>query len=430
MKHVQTVPLKEVGNIPSAEIKPGIPAFGEKSFQYRRGEEDLFSVKFKEPVLIEVASQPEKWGFFQFPLIYRGQDKNTLISKWSMAPDNIKSYGKGGHGFAISRDGGKNWTKTDYEPLGGGLLLPSGDRISIHTPSALNISKLKMPPVIHTAKENYGRTLAYYPVKDLPEELRGVYLKRLKKGESDWVIEKSVLEDPAAVRYADADLFPVVWWGDMHMAADGSIIAGIYPDFNLNKEGKVAPSGVGFYRSTDEGLTWRLQGRIPYVPELEKDPLGNKRLALGFTEPGFEILADGTFICVMRTTDGLGTTPMYISRSSDMGKTWTPAKVFTNSGVLPRLLNLENGVTVLASGRPGVQIRFSTDSKAENWSDPFEMLPFSNEKDPVSCGYTELLATGPDTFLVIYSDFKHEIADKELRKAIKVREIKVSPKKK
>jgi len=42
----------------------------------------------------------------------------------------------------------------------------------------------------------------------------------------------------------------------------------------------------------------------------------------------------------------------------------------------------------------------------ERWTDPFEMLPFGNEKDQVSCGYTELLATGRDRFLLIYFDFR------------------------
>jgi len=72
-----------------------------------------------------------------------------------------------------------------------------------------------------------------------------------------------------------------------------------------------------------------------------------------------------------------------------------------------------------------VQLRFSTDGKGEKWTDPFEMLPYDveNKRDAVSCGYTDLVATGPNSFLIIYSDFKF-INDKgEIRKAIKVREV-------
>ena len=96
--------------------------------------------------------------------------------------------------------------------------------------------------------------------------------------------------------------------------------------------------------------------------------------------------------------------------------------------MLPRLLRLKNGVTVLSSGRPGVQVRFSTNRNAETWTDSFEMLPYHNLPDVGSCGYTGLLATGPDRFLLVYSDFRFLNAAKEIRKAIKIREIVVTPK--
>ena len=44
-----------------------------------------------------------------------------------------------------------------------------------------------------------------------------------------------------------------------------------------------------------------------------------------------------------------------------------------------------------------------------------------------SCGYTDLVATGPDRFLIAYSHFKHPAENGELRKAILVREVTVCP---
>ena len=101
--------------------------------------------------------------------------------------------------------------------------------------------------------------------------------------------------------------------------------------------------------------------------------------------------------------------------------------VMAPNGVLPRLLRLANGVVVLASGRPGVQLRFSANGRGETWTEPYELVPFANQKDSVSCGYTSILAAGPDRFLIIYSDFKHKNAAGETRKAIKVREVVVTP---
>jgi len=406
----------------------GIPVYDGALVAYKPADKVMLNVKLSDPVIIGVATKPEKWGFVQFPSIYRSEDKSALVATWSMSEDAVESYGKGGHGgIAVSRDEGKSWSPSENPPVGGGLLLPGGDRIKISTPKAIALSELKLPK---TVVENRG-SIGLYKLSELPEVLQGVYISRLAKGSTTWTTEHNVLDDPLAVRYSVSGLFPVVWWGDMRLAADGSTIAGIYPGFYLNEKGGVDPSGILFYRSTNEGRTWKIQGRLPYEPDLTTDPTGDKRLAFGFTEPAFEILPDGSFLCVMRTTDSfLTNSPMYISRSTDLGVTWTKPRTFTRAGVLPRLLKLDNGVLVLVSGRPGVQLRFSTDGKGQKWTDPFEMLPFKNESESaVSCGYAELLATGPDKFLVIYSDFKYHNKENEIRKAIKIREVRVSPNK-
>jgi hypothetical protein len=81
----------------------------------------------------------------------------------------------------------------------------------------------------------------------------------------------------------------------------------------------------------------------------------------------------------------------------------------------------------LSSGRPGVQLRFCADGRGKTWAQPIELMPYTDETDAVSCGYTSLLATGPDRFLIVYSDFKYKNAAGEIRKAIKVREVIVRP---
>jgi hypothetical protein len=54
------------------------------------------------------------------------------------------------------------------------------------------------------------------------------------------------------------------------------------------------------------------------------------------------------------------------------------------------------------------------------------MLPLGHGTDQISCGYTSLLATGADTFLVIYSDFNYRTPAGQIRKAIKTREVRVT----
>ncbi len=419
---------EEKGYNAGTEIKQGIPAFEATVIDYKRGGETILKVRLAEPVVIDVAKKPENWGYFQFPGIYRSED-GKLVASWNMAADAVTSYGKGESGVAVSNDEGKTWNPlVGTTPLGGGTKLPNGDRIQVRTPKALDVKELQLPEALGKSKENYGRTFVYFKMDDLPQELQGVYLGRLEKGSNAWKNEHAVLHDPKAVRYVDSGWFPVVWWGDLQVVPDGSVIAGIYPGFYLNDNNEVPPSGVLFYRSTDNGHSWNLQGKIPYQPDLKTDPNGEKRTAFGFTEPASILLDNGSYLCVMRTTDGLGNSPMYLSHSDDMGVTWTKPVTFTRSGVLPKLLQLENGVIVLASGRPGMQLRFALDGRGEIWTDPFEMLPFEGSKEDVSCGYPQIIPSGPDHFLLIYSDFKYPIGNGEFRKAIKIREIKVTPK--
>ena len=382
-------------------------------------------VRIGEPSVVAVASRPEKWGFFQFPGIERWPD-GTLAATWQMAADSIVSYGVGAPSTAISKDGGKTWMNPNGKEGVTGLLLPNGDRIKVITPKAIKTSELLLPaPASEIASTNGKVKLALYRLADLPPEVQGVCISRLAKGSAEWVPERAALDDPQALRYSLHGLFPIVWWGDMHVARDGAIITGIYPGYRLFDNGGVDPKcGVFFYRSTDAGHSWKVQGRIPWQPDLAANSKGVE--PEDFTEPAFEILADGSFLCVIRST-GQRISPMYSSHSRDMGRTWSRPVVMAPNGVLPRLLRLANGVVVLASGRPGVQLRFSANGRGETWTEPYELVPFTNQKNSVSCGYTSILAAGPDRFLIIYSDFKHKNAAGETRKAIKVREVVVTP---
>ena len=422
-------------------IRHGIPAYDSTNIVYRRDAKALMNIELQTPVVVAMASKPEGWGYYQFPGIYRSAD-GLLVATWRLHPDTVSTYGKEVIGFMLSSDNGKTWYSSEQpRPFGDpyDLLIPgSGDRIGLRLPLPFDVKELQLPhPVATNVKGSTDSLYSYYRVSELPASLQGIYLNRWDRNGA-WSEIHAGVEDPQLLRYVQhvpylqENLIPVLWVGDMKLLPDNSIVIGAAHPFYENENGGVDPSGVSFYRSTDDGMNWKIRGKIPYRSDLTVDPNGNKRLTFGFTEPAFEILSDGTFLCVMRTTDGYGISPMYFSRSADQGATWTPPKAFTPSGVRPRLLQLDNGVLVLASGRPGVQIRFSLDEKGEKWTDPFEMLPpFAEEgwdvwNGAASCSYTGLLATGHDSFLVIYSDFKHLNQNNEERKAIKVREIKVT----
>jgi hypothetical protein len=424
--------VKQVNETPASLnadiLTPGIPAYQATTVQYQRDGKKALTIQLKEPIVLGVADKVEKWGYFQFPHIERMAGDNIRV-RWSMNDDAMEAYGKHKFGQVISKDGKTNWTATQDATPFTSIVLGNGERLSVHTPKPIRIDTIALPTPAGgpQASDTYSKsTYNYYRLKDLPESCNGIYFDRLSPNAKEWKLEKAGLNDPNAARNSLRGHIPIIWWGDIHLAKDNSLIAGIYPGFYIDDNNKALPKhNVFFYRSTDNGKNWNVQGRIFYVPDTANDAKGNTRM--GFTEPTYEILADGTFICVSRTTDGIGNGPMYISRSSDMGKTWSKPVAFMASGVLPRLLQLQNGVTVMSSGRPGVQLRFSNDGKGQVWSNAFEMMPWIDYKDQVSCGYTGLLATGPDRFLIVYSDFRYVTDVGTVRKAIKVREVIVNP---
>ena len=139
---------------------------------------------------------------------------------------------------------------------------------------------------------------------------------------------------------------------------------------------------------------------------------------------------------------------MYRTRSTDGGKTWDGVKELCPFGVLPQPLTLENGVTVVAYGRPGVHLVFSTDGAGEEWQNPTHLVvesfegtgisgegygyqegeePKGRQKQTRTSGYTSLAPTGPDSFLIAYDQFDYPNGDGAPRKTILVREITVTP---
>ncbi|RRA98017.1 sialidase family protein [Larkinella rosea] len=419
----------ERSNEPLSVITNGIPAFDKTVIQYKQNGRLKYRVTLGEPVVVSVADKEEKWGHFQFPDIARTID-GTIAVKWNMANDNMEAYGGTSSPTAISADGGKTWKPgpTDWEHtiLAEGVLMPNGERIKIVTPKPVKESELTMPsPVGSMTRRNYKHT--FYKLTEMPASRQGVFLARRKEGERAWQNEQATLDDPQALRYSLRGMVPVVWWGDLKVAADRSVVACVYPGFHIRDDGSVdTKGGVFFYRSTDSGHSWKILSRIPYQPDTKIDTNGVNKF--WFTEPAFEILSNGTYLSVIRSHD-IYSGPLYASRSTDQGKTFTKPEVFAPNGVFPRLLQLKNGVTVVASGRPGVQIRFSNDGKGEQWTNAFEMLPFGKNStyDQVSCGYTGLLPTGDNSFLIVYSDFDFKNPQGQIRKAIKVREVTVSP---
>jgi hypothetical protein len=128
---------------------------------------------------------------------------------------------------------------------------------------------------------------------------------------------------------------------------------------------------------------------------------------------------------------------MYMSRSTDMGKTWSKPKKFSDVGVLPRLCKLKCGITILCYARPGTYIQATTDDTGTKWTKPLVMMTPNNRshlanKKPKtktfaswvgSCNNPKLVPLSDNQALIVYSDFYYPDKDGIKRKSILCRQI-------
>ena len=128
----------------------------------------------------------------------------------------------------------------------------------------------------------------------------------------------------------------------------------------------------------------------------------------GFREADLTLAPNGDLICVMRSggrnagSATLFPTPLYCSRSSDKGRSWTPPALIADRGVCPNLVTMSNGIIVCTYSRPGNWLIFSEDS-GRTWKGAFQFGSTDS--------YNYLLEVAPNT-LQVY----HEVDEDEVRR--------------
>ena len=344
-----------------------------------------------------------------------------------MHEDHPSADGKGAYGCLMSIDGGDNWIDPDKQYLGHeryGVDFSDGDILYIRRPTSKVVDSYSSfpKPINPNPIEGYY----FYNHNELPEELQGVYFEYWSKKDNQSHYFHATIDDPGLLRHSIDGLMQVAWSGDIKEVNDGTIVSGIYPTFRQNRAGDVLSTGVSFYTSKDRGRSWRFLSTIQYQ-EGENDNYENWSFDNGgYYEPTFEILANGDFLCVMRTGP---VSPMHKCISKDSGKTWSIPKPFTPNGVFPVLTRLGNNVCVLTSGRPGVQLRFNIDGDGDVWTEPIDMVSFMKDDNTfdiyASCGYTGVLPIDKNTFYMVYSDFKTKNDNGQDRKGIIFRKIEI-----
>jgi len=387
-------------------------------------------IELSEPVTVALAPPEVKaWGPYQFPGLERLSD-GTIQLSYHVEADSAKAYGLP-PARAVSADDGRTWKLLPREKAGNRaavawqsppLRLPNGDLIWARQERPLKTTDLKLPaqPIGHFV--NYGHRMDWYRVEDLsPECADGWILSRQPAKATQSTDERVKVRLPGELRHVTEGVMPRSWLQTLFLAPDGTVWAVQYDNRLVNGTLKKHFWPM-ILRSTDAGRTFDLWSEIPYAPDAKADPKAADRI--GFTEPTVCFMADDSVLCLMRTTDGRGPGPSYLSRSTDNGKSWSPPAVFDDLGVWPQMLRLKNGVTLASYGRPGLYVRATADPAGLSWAKRVTVVPpgtISTE----TCSYSALLPLGDNRALLAYSDFNLRDAEGKLCKGMRVREIRV-----
>ena len=179
------------------------------------------------------------------------------------------------------------------------------------------------------------------------------------------------------------DAVSMVFCRSIVEALDGSLLANMYWQF----EGDVLDRSI-LVRSSDRGTTWKYYSTIGYDPSVGGE---------GLNEPCMVRLADGALFCFMRNESGH---PMFRSRSTDDGKTWSKPKrmpeKYASMSVFPDLCLMKSGVLACSAGRPTCQLAFCQDPYGTSWTNPITIFD-----GPSTC-YTAIREVAPGTLLYVH----------------------------
>jgi len=430
-------------------------------------------VRLRERQVLFVAPDNEgtrRWGVYGCPDMYRAEDGNIVVCDGGhMDTYDTEDSAKAPAVCLRSCDSGLTWAPFVREPQAGTpelregygvpnkwFALADGARVQFvpkGPPADLHALGIAPQAMVVSANE-YG-LMGLYRAADMPLAARTFTVRYQPAGadapqSDDGVFNLPDLQIAATIKAKTGaavwpDVTPTIsallngnsglshgatGEGGLVEAADGAWLSAVLHYGAMERNSSVVHE-LRCIASTDHGKTWRARGVI----------VGRAGTTFGATEEFSLIRLGDELVCVDRMDHATVYDPhrhTVLARSSDNGFTWSASEPVASSSVTPHLVKLDNGIVALVFGRPGVHVQFSTDG-CRSWEALTSLLGKTAEeevaagrdlidamyRDTVSYSNTRTVVTGPDRFLVLYTDFKY---GGERRKAIVVQEVSVRAK--
>lgn len=325
--------------------------------------------------------------------------RGELIATYTLDPDT-QSNPVFASGFQISRDGGAHWGRR-YS-----MIMQHCNMIFISKPH----DSLLAPAselFLATPGDEHNLVGSYYLFERggermtfVPEGVRVV----------DWPWPLDVFPGPQPLANWHASL--ILTGNSLHVG--NKLLATGYFRAKGEKELRAV-----VLSSADGGYTWRYLSTVAGA-----DPaLVGQRSYEGADEMNIVQLADGDLMAVFRVGSGRKWN-LRRAYSHDQGRTWSKPDVLPAWSVFPQLIRTRGGTLALSTGRPGIDLWFSTDSRGTNWQsidvvdhhnrcitdptrhiDSFEIKPspyLSETTRWETSSYTGLVEVAPNRLLLLY----------------------------
>lgn len=149
-----------------------------------------------------------------------------------------------------------------------------------------------------------------------------------------------------------------------------------------------------FFRSEDEGATWRCAGTIGKVRPGRPFDAG-EGYSEGLNETGMACTREGHVIAMMRHGSNM---LLWYAVSEDGGRTWGDILPMNYPGVAPCMARMANGVLAAAWGRPGITVGFNLDGSGRRW----DVLVGVLSAEEKSQDYPWITPVAEDRLMVFY----------------------------
>jgi hypothetical protein len=339
--------MRTMTTLTLALMSASAPVFSGPARTYELGK---LKVEVGEPFTIIQSDKGRCW----FPSLQQLSEKKLFVSL-SMSADEINP-GQARGASVYTEDGGSTWGEPAFRTDSRSTWIRLSDGACIWTQYTLDYVD------DHTGAFRLGRSRDGVTYELSPGTV-DFAPQKINKGEHDTV---SMVFCRSIVEALDHSLLATMYWRLAGDTLDRSILV----------------------RSTDRGTTWTYYSTIGYDPTVGGE---------GLNEPCLVRLADNALLCLMRNQSGR---PMFLSRSTDDGKTWTAPKrmpdKYASMSVYPDLCLLQSGVLACSAGRPTCQLAFSTDPTGTEWTDPITVFD-----GPSTC-YTAIREVAKDTLLYVH----------------------------